>query len=117
MGKVYVVFEGRVPGVYQSWPIAWDQVKNWSNNSHIAYDTLEEAEQAYEDHCKRVGRPYTKTTNKNSREKGECSYSSDSTQQYTPQSCKFLYYITNFPYQPIYIIIHYIIYFVFLIIL
>lgn len=58
MEKVYVVFEGRDPGIYFSWPECFAQVNKWSNNAHEKYDSLEQAERAYTTYCKQVGRVY-----------------------------------------------------------
>ncbi|KAK1678179.1 hypothetical protein QYE76_039027 [Lolium multiflorum] len=43
----YVVFRGRVPGIYSSWRVCQDQVNGYSNNSYRRYTTLEEAQQEY----------------------------------------------------------------------
>ncbi|KAK1679269.1 hypothetical protein QYE76_040117 [Lolium multiflorum] len=46
-GKWYVVFRGRVRGIYSSWRVGQDQVNGYSNNSYRGYATLEEAHQEY----------------------------------------------------------------------
>lgn len=60
MKKVYVVFEGRVPGLYAEWKDCSAQVDGWSCNVHKAYDSFEEAEAAYVEYCKNNGREYVK---------------------------------------------------------
>ncbi|XLR68514.1 hypothetical protein S83_019186 [Arachis hypogaea] len=44
----YVVFRGRVPGIYISWPICHSQVNEFSGNLHKSYDTFDEARMAFE---------------------------------------------------------------------
>ncbi|KAK1682030.1 hypothetical protein QYE76_042878 [Lolium multiflorum] len=41
-GMWYVVFRGRVPGIYSSWRVCQDQVNDYSNNSYRGYATLQE---------------------------------------------------------------------------
>lgn len=43
----YVVFRGRVPGVYSSWAMANAQVTGFPNNCHQSFPTRDEAEAAY----------------------------------------------------------------------
>ena len=43
----YVVFHGRVPGVYHDWESCWRQVHRFSGNNYKGYATLEEAEAQY----------------------------------------------------------------------
>ena len=45
--RVYVVFKGRQPGIYNSWPECHQQVQGFTNNLYQAYSTIEEAEIAY----------------------------------------------------------------------
>ena len=47
-GKHYVVFVGRIPGVYGSWAKCQRQVIQFSGNSYQSYSTREEAEEAFE---------------------------------------------------------------------
>jgi ribonuclease HI len=43
----YVVYHGRVPGVYEDWEDCRRQVHRFSGNSYKGYTTLEEAETRY----------------------------------------------------------------------
>ncbi|RDL32502.1 uncharacterized protein BP5553_08958 [Venustampulla echinocandica] len=45
----YVVFRGREPGIYYSWPDCDKQVKGFSGNYYLGYDTRCEAETAFAD--------------------------------------------------------------------
>ncbi|KAK1610773.1 hypothetical protein QYE76_034446 [Lolium multiflorum] len=45
--KWYVVFRGRVQGIYNSWRVCQDQGSGYSNNNYRGYETLEEAQQEY----------------------------------------------------------------------
>lgn len=45
--EAYVVFEGRMPGVYLTWSDCEAQVKGFSGAQYKGYSTLEEAERAY----------------------------------------------------------------------
>ncbi|KAK9232793.1 hypothetical protein WN943_023041 [Citrus x changshan-huyou] len=47
-GKHYVVFVGRIPGVYGSWAECQRQVIRYPGNSYQSYSTREEAEEAFE---------------------------------------------------------------------
>lgn len=47
-GKLYVVFVGRIPGVYGSWAECQRQVIRYPGNSYQSYSTREEAEEAFE---------------------------------------------------------------------
>jgi viroplasmin and RNaseH domain-containing protein len=47
MKKWYVVFEGRVPGVYDQWEDCLKQVNKFKGNSYKGYKTKEEAETRY----------------------------------------------------------------------
>ena len=46
-GKWYVVFEGRVPGVYSSWEACNKQVSGYGDNNHRGFKTRQAAEDAY----------------------------------------------------------------------
>ncbi|KAG6806048.1 hypothetical protein H0H92_012904, partial [Tricholoma furcatifolium] len=46
--KAFVVFKGRIPGVYQSWHACKDQVSGYSNNSYEGFSSLEEAQAAWD---------------------------------------------------------------------
>ena len=46
--KYYVVFLGRVPGIYSSWPACHSQVNEFSGNLHKSYETFDEARLAFE---------------------------------------------------------------------
>ena len=47
MGRTYVVFNGRVPGIYNSWLDASRQVHKFPNANHKSYKDRREAEAAY----------------------------------------------------------------------
>lgn len=46
----YVVFVGRRPGIYDSWPECQLQVNGFPGNSFKSYKSKESAEKAYESH-------------------------------------------------------------------
>ncbi|XLQ99470.1 hypothetical protein S83_065669 [Arachis hypogaea] len=46
--KYYVVFRGKVPGIYCSWPACHSQVNQFSGNLHKSYQTFDEARMAFE---------------------------------------------------------------------
>ncbi|KAL3820129.1 hypothetical protein ACJIZ3_023430 [Penstemon smallii] len=50
MGKFYVVFVGRVPGIYEDWGEAEKQVFRFSNARHKSYKSYEDAHAAYARH-------------------------------------------------------------------
>ncbi|MCH80113.1 hypothetical protein A2U01_0000875, partial [Trifolium medium] len=52
-------------------------VDRWKSNVHEAYDTYEQAEYEYIEHCKRVGRQYLSFEGKQTSAKGECSHGND----------------------------------------
>ena len=41
----YAVRRGRVPGIYSKWAEAHEQVDGYPGNSHMRFDSYEEAEQ------------------------------------------------------------------------
>ena len=43
----YVVYKGKVPGVYDDWEECWRQVHRFSGNSYKGYTTWAEAEARY----------------------------------------------------------------------
>jgi viroplasmin and RNaseH domain-containing protein len=43
----YVVYEGKVPGVYDNWEECRRQVQHFSGNSYKGYNTLVKAETRY----------------------------------------------------------------------
>ena len=47
MGHTYVVFNGRVPGIYNSWLVASKQVHKFWNANHKSYKDRREAEAVY----------------------------------------------------------------------
>ena len=47
MKKWYVVFKGRVPGVYTDWSECHAQVDKFKGNSYISFQTRQEAETNY----------------------------------------------------------------------
>lgn len=46
MGKVYVVFEGRIPGVYNTWMECEAQVSGYPGNVHKSFANRDEGEEA-----------------------------------------------------------------------
>lgn len=50
--KVYVVFKGRQPGIYYSWPECDLQVSSFKGNIYKAYDTSKLAENVWLKFCK-----------------------------------------------------------------
>jgi ribonuclease HI len=44
--KFYVVFRGRKPGLYRSWPAVVDQIERFDKPYFRKYKTLQEAEKA-----------------------------------------------------------------------
>jgi len=47
MKKWYVVYKGKVPGVYEEWEDCLEQVNKFKGNSHKGYKSKEEAETRY----------------------------------------------------------------------
>lgn len=45
--KYYVVWQGRSPGIYDTWPAAKGQVDGYANPHYQGYATLAEAQEAY----------------------------------------------------------------------
>ena len=43
----YVVYKGKVPGVYDDWEECWRQVHSFSGNRYKGYTTRAEAESRY----------------------------------------------------------------------
>ncbi|MBT4574861.1 MAG: hypothetical protein HOB92_00185 [Candidatus Cloacimonetes bacterium] len=56
--KYYVVFEGRAPGVYDTWDDCNAQVHRCSNALHDSFDKKHEAESAYAEYKKNNPDPY-----------------------------------------------------------
>ena len=48
--KTYVVFKGRIPGIYDNWPDCQAQVNGFSGQSYKAYSTRSAAEDAWFSH-------------------------------------------------------------------
>lgn len=48
--KAYVVFYGHVPGLYGTWAEVQKQVNGFSENYQLGFTSVEEAEEAWEDH-------------------------------------------------------------------
>ncbi|KAG6913185.1 hypothetical protein DXG01_008907, partial [Tephrocybe rancida] len=46
--KAYVVFEGRIPGVYKTWYACNDQVSGFPHNRYQGFRTLQEAQDAWD---------------------------------------------------------------------
>ena len=55
MGRTYVVFNGRVPSIYDSWLDASRQVQKFKNANHKSYKERKEAEDAYMEYLHRNG--------------------------------------------------------------
>lgn len=55
--KYYVVFEGKTPGIYDSWPDCKQQVCGVSGNTYKGYDTLDEAREAFKKWETRLKKP------------------------------------------------------------
>ena len=53
MTKCYVVFDGRVPGVYDKWEDCHRQVNKFSDNYYKGYATREEAVARWRDHTRK----------------------------------------------------------------
>ena len=53
MTKCYVVFDGRVPGVYDNWKDCQRQVNKFSGNNYKGYATREEAVAKWRDHIRK----------------------------------------------------------------
>jgi ribonuclease HI len=47
MLKGYVVYKGKVPGVYNKWRDCWAQVTGYNDNSYGTFETRNEAENEY----------------------------------------------------------------------
>lgn len=46
--KYYVVWVGKIPGIYRSWPSAQEQIKGYPAAKYKSFGSLGEAEQAYQ---------------------------------------------------------------------
>jgi ribonuclease HI len=58
----YVVFEGRVPGIYDKWEDCFKQVNKFKSNNYKGFKTREEAEVRYNNYRRgREGRSRMKT--------------------------------------------------------
>lgn len=55
MGRTYVVFNGRVPGIYNSWLDVSRQVHKFPNANHKSYKDRREAEAAYMEYLHGTG--------------------------------------------------------------
>ena len=53
MTKCYVVYKGRVPGVYDEWEDYHKQVNKFSGNNYKGYATREEAVTKWRNHLKK----------------------------------------------------------------
>ena len=53
MTKCYVVFDGRVPRVYDKWEDCHRQVNKFSGNNYKGYATREEAVAKWRDHTRK----------------------------------------------------------------
>lgn len=47
MGKYYVVWKGRKPGVYSNWASAFEQINGYSGARYKGFQSREEAYEAY----------------------------------------------------------------------
>ena len=55
MGRTYVVFNGRVPGIYNNWLDASRQVHKFPNANHKSYKDQQEVEAAYMEYLHGIG--------------------------------------------------------------
>ena len=55
MGRTYVVFNGRVPSIYDSWLDESKQVHKFPNANHKSYKDRREAEAAYMEYLRGNG--------------------------------------------------------------
>jgi viroplasmin and RNaseH domain-containing protein len=55
MVVAYVVFRGKVPGVYLSWPLCHMQVYRYKGNEYVGYNTYEEAVREWILYCENQG--------------------------------------------------------------
>jgi ribonuclease HI len=46
--KYYVVWKGRIPGIYKSWDECNEQIKGFQGAEYKSFDSLEKAQKAYE---------------------------------------------------------------------
>jgi ribonuclease HI len=49
--KFYVVWQGRIPGVYTTWDACQAQISGFSSAKYKSFDTLAQAKQAYQDNA------------------------------------------------------------------
>lgn len=56
--KCYVVYVGRVPGVYEEWEDCAKQVKNFSGNIYQGYASREVAEEKWRRHGRKKWRNF-----------------------------------------------------------
>ncbi|KAJ1399014.1 Ribosomal protein L9/RNase H1, N-terminal [Sesbania bispinosa] len=54
---VYMVFFGRMPGVYKSWTDCYAQVNEFKGTLYKSFASLDEAEAAWRDFCGQFSRP------------------------------------------------------------
>ena len=52
--KTYVVFRGRVPGIYDTWPECQEQVDGYPHHAHQSFHSRREAEEAWIAHVRRT---------------------------------------------------------------
>lgn len=50
--KYYVVWIGREPGIYNAWEDCQEQIKGFADAKYKSFETIEEAEKAFEDNYK-----------------------------------------------------------------
>lgn len=55
-GRVWVVFEGRTPGVYFSWQDCKVQVDGFKGNLHKSFDSIDQGEAEFTKYCVKKGR-------------------------------------------------------------
>jgi len=58
MPRCYVVYVGRVPGVYEEWKDCQKQVNNFSGNSYQGYESREVAEEKWRRHGRKKWRSF-----------------------------------------------------------
>jgi len=60
--KCYVVYIGRVPGVYEEWKDCQKQVNNFSGNNYQGYESREVAEEKWRRHERKKWRNFLMIT-------------------------------------------------------
>ncbi|KIL42425.1 ribonuclease H [Gordoniibacillus kamchatkensis] len=76
--KYYVVWVGRQPGIYRTWPDCQEQTKGVPDAKYKSYETLQEAEKAYEAGWEKSLRFAAKAKAKAAAGGGEAQFNPDS---------------------------------------